>query len=81
MLYAISSLITSDILNDFLLSNMILIYDFYKEQVAILTDATGDLGGYLLYKLGIILDIQRLYILICGSESTALERWKYTMPQ
>jgi thioester reductase-like protein len=57
------------------------IYDFYKEQVAFLTGATGGLGGCLLYKLGIVLDVQRLYVLIRGSESTALERWKYTMPQ
>jgi fatty acyl-CoA reductase len=57
------------------------IYDFYKEQVAFLTGATGGLGGCLLYKLCIVLDVQRLYVLIRGSESTALERWKYTMPQ
>jgi nucleoside-diphosphate-sugar epimerase len=57
------------------------IYDFYKEQVAFVTGATGGLGGCLLYKLCIVLDVQRLYVLIRGSESTALERWKYTMPQ
>ncbi|KAH8650367.1 hypothetical protein BGZ60DRAFT_473972 [Tricladium varicosporioides] len=33
------------------------------------------------YKLCIVLDVQRLYVLIRGSESTALERWKNTMPQ
>jgi nucleoside-diphosphate-sugar epimerase len=81
MLYVTSFLITSDILNHFLLSNMTPIYDFYKEQVAFLTGATGGLGGCLLYKLCIVLDIQRLYVLIRGSESAALERWKYTMPQ
>jgi fatty acyl-CoA reductase len=57
------------------------IYEFYKQQVVFLTGATGGLGGCLLYKLGIVLDVQRLYVLIRGSESTALERWKYTMPQ
>ncbi|PVH72542.1 male sterility protein [Cadophora sp. DSE1049] len=57
------------------------IYDFYKQQVAFLTGATGGLGGCLLYKLCIVLDVQRLYVLIRGSESAALERWKYTMPQ
>jgi hypothetical protein len=76
-----SFLITSDILNDFLLLNMTLIYDFYKEQVAFLTRATNGLEDCLLYKLGIVLDVQRLYVLIRGLESTALERWKYTMPQ
>ena len=57
------------------------IYDFYKEQVGFLTGATGGLGGCLLYKLCIVLDVQRLYVLIRRPESIALERWKYTMPQ
>jgi fatty acyl-CoA reductase len=57
------------------------IYDFYKEQVAFLTGATSGLRGCLLYKLCIMLDVQRLYVLIRRSESTVLERWKYTMPQ
>ncbi|KAL5316288.1 hypothetical protein ACEPPN_015333 [Leptodophora sp. 'Broadleaf-Isolate-01'] len=57
------------------------IYDFYKQQVVFLTEATGGLGGCLLYKLSIVLDVQRLYVLIRGSESRALERWKHTMPQ
>ncbi|KAH8650287.1 male sterility protein [Tricladium varicosporioides] len=57
------------------------IYDFYREQVVFLTGATGGLGACLLYKLCIVLDVQRLYVLIRGSESTALERWKCTMPQ
>jgi fatty acyl-CoA reductase len=60
---------------------MTAIYDFYKQQVAFLTGATGGLGGCLLYKLSIVLDVQRLYVLIRGSESTAMERWKHTMPQ
>ncbi|KAH8587859.1 male sterility protein-domain-containing protein [Bisporella sp. PMI_857] len=60
---------------------MTTIYDFYKEQAVFLTGATGGLGGCLLYKLSIVLDVQRLYVLIRGSESTALGRWKYTMPQ
>jgi alcohol-forming fatty acyl-CoA reductase len=60
---------------------MTAIYDFYKQQVAFLTGATGGLGGCLLYKLSIVLDVQRLYVLIRGSESTAMERWKRTMPQ
>jgi nucleoside-diphosphate-sugar epimerase len=60
---------------------MTAIYDFYKEQVVFLTGATGGLGGCLLYKLSIVLDVQRLYVLIRGSESTAMERWKHTMPQ
>jgi fatty acyl-CoA reductase len=81
MLYVTSFLITSNILNYLMLSNMTSIYDFYKEQVTFLTGATGGLGGCLLYKLCIVLDVQRLYVLIRGSESTALERWKYTMPQ
>ena len=50
------------------------IYEFYKEQVVFLTGATGGLGGCLLYKLSIVLDVQRLYVLIRGSESTALKR-------
>ena len=57
------------------------IYDFYKEQVVFLTGATGGLGGCLLYKFCIVIDVQRLSVLIRGSESTALKRWKYTMPQ
>jgi fatty acyl-CoA reductase len=57
------------------------IYEFYKEQVVFLTGATGGLGGCLLYKLSIVLDVQRLYVLIRGSENTALERWKHTMPE
>jgi hypothetical protein len=73
MLYAISFPITSDILNHFLLLNMISIYDFYKEQVVFLTGATGGLGRCLLYKLCIVLDVQRLYVLIHRSESTVLE--------
>jgi len=56
------------------------IYEFYEEQVVFLTGATGCLGGCLLYKLSIVLDVQRLYVLIRGSENTALERWKHTMP-
>ncbi|KAH8586635.1 male sterility protein-domain-containing protein [Bisporella sp. PMI_857] len=46
---------------------MTAIYDFYKQQVAFLTGATGGLGDCLLYKLSIVLDVQRLY--------------KHTMPQ
>jgi hypothetical protein len=57
MLYIISFLITLNILNDFLLLNIILIYNFYKEQVAFLINGTSDLRGYLLYKLYIILNI------------------------
>ena len=57
------------------------IYEFYKEQVVFLTGATGGLGGCLLHKLSIVLDVQRLYVLIRGSEGRALERWKQTMPQ
>ncbi|KAH8653988.1 male sterility protein [Tricladium varicosporioides] len=57
------------------------IYEFYKQQVVFLTGATGGLGGCLLYKLSIVLDVQRLYVLIRGSESRALERWKHTMLQ
>jgi nucleoside-diphosphate-sugar epimerase len=56
------------------------IYEFYKEQVVFLTGATGGLGGCLLYKLSVVLDVRRLYVLIRGSER-ALERWKQTMPQ
>jgi hypothetical protein len=66
--------ITLDFLNYFLVSNITAIYDFYKQQVAFLTRATGGLGGCLLYKLSIVLDIQRLYVLIRGSESTVIEQ-------
>jgi alcohol-forming fatty acyl-CoA reductase len=60
---------------------MTAIYDFYKQQVVFLTKATSGLGGCLLYKLSTVLNVQRLYVLIRGSESTAMERWKHTMPQ
>lgn len=33
-----------------------------------------------MYKLGVVLDVRRLYVLIRGCESRALERWKHTMP-
>jgi alcohol-forming fatty acyl-CoA reductase len=56
------------------------IYEFYKDQVVFLTGSTGGLGGCLLYKLGVVLAVPRLYVLIRGSESRALERWKHTMP-
>lgn len=55
------------------------IYDFYRGQVVFLTGATGGLGGCLLYKLSIVLNVKRLYVLIRGTESRALERWKHTM--
>ena len=57
------------------------IYEFYKQQVVFLTGATGGLGGCLLYKLSIVLDVQRLYVLIRGSESRVMERWEHTMAQ
>jgi fatty acyl-CoA reductase len=56
------------------------IYEFYKNQVVFLTGATGGLGGCLLYKLGILLEVKRLYLLIRGLETRALERWRHTMP-
>jgi hypothetical protein len=67
-------------LNHFPILNMTTIYDFYKQQVAFLTGATGGLGGCLLYKLSIVLNVQRLYVLIRRSESTVIKRWKHTMP-
>src|ERR1700693_1452314 len=56
------------------------IYEFYSDQVVFMTGATGGLGGCLLYKLGIVLRVQRLYVLVRGSETRALERWQNTMP-
>ena len=55
------------------------IYEFYSGQAVFLTGATGGLGGCLLYKLSVVLDVKRLYVLIRGSESQAMERWKHTM--
>ncbi len=56
------------------------IYEFYKDQVDFLSGATDGLGGRLLYKLGIVFEVQRLYLLIRGPESRALEQWKHTLP-
>jgi alcohol-forming fatty acyl-CoA reductase len=56
------------------------IYEFYRDQVIFLTGGTGGLGGCLLYKLGVMLDVQRLYLLIRGPVGRAIERWRYTMP-
>jgi fatty acyl-CoA reductase len=56
------------------------IYEFYTDQVVFLTGGTGGLGGCLLYKLGVMLEVQKLYLLIRGPGSKSLERWRHTMP-
>ncbi|PVH69175.1 hypothetical protein DL98DRAFT_626187 [Cadophora sp. DSE1049] len=56
------------------------IYEFYTDQVVFLTGGTGGLGGCLLYKLGVVLEVQKLYLLIRGPVSKSLERWRHTMP-
>jgi fatty acyl-CoA reductase len=56
------------------------IYDFYAEQVIFLTGATGGLGGCLLYKLAVVLEVPRIYVLIRGSARRAVQRWKDIMP-
>jgi fatty acyl-CoA reductase len=56
------------------------IYDFYANQVVFLTGGTGGLGGCLLYKLRFVLEVKKLYVLIRGPLSKALERWRHTLP-
>jgi fatty acyl-CoA reductase len=56
------------------------IHEFYTNQVVLLTGGTGGLGGCLLYKLQFVLEVQKLYLLIRGPLSKALERWRHTLP-
>ncbi|KAK1995254.1 male sterility protein [Colletotrichum falcatum] len=54
--------------------------DFFKNQVILLTGATGGLGGCLLYKLAVVLRVPKIYVVIRKTPEKAIQTWSTTMP-
>ncbi|KAK7044455.1 NAD-binding domain 4 protein [Favolaschia claudopus] len=54
---------------------------FFREQTILLTGGTGGLGGCLLYKLTMKLDVRKIYAVVRGSTEAAKSQWKETMPE
>ncbi|KAJ7258162.1 male sterility protein-domain-containing protein [Mycena rebaudengoi] len=53
---------------------------FFRGQTVFLTGGTGCLGGCLLHKLALQLEIAWIYVLVRESPLQALEQWRRTMP-
>ncbi|KAJ6571631.1 male sterility protein-domain-containing protein [Mycena capillaripes] len=53
---------------------------FFQRQTVFLTGGTGGLGGCLLFKLALIVDTRKIYVLVRGSAAQARKRWAETMP-
>jgi len=54
--------------------------EWFQGQVVLLTGATGNLGGCLLYKLAIQLPTTKIFVLVRGSVEKAFEAWEQSMP-
>ncbi|WYZ36100.1 hypothetical protein EsH8_X_000747 [Colletotrichum jinshuiense] len=54
--------------------------DFFQTQVVLLTGATGGLGGCLLYKLAVVLQVPKIYVVIRKTPEQAIQTWATTMP-
>jgi Putative dehydrogenase domain of multifunctional non-ribosomal peptide synthetases and related enzymes len=55
--------------------------EWYRDKVVLLTGATGNLGGCLMYKLAIQLPTSKIYVLCRGSMRQAMEKWEASMPE
>lgn len=55
--------------------------DWYKDQVVLLTGATGSLGGCMLYKLTVQLPTAKVYALCRRSTNDAIQKWEASMPE
>ncbi|GKT44860.1 fatty acyl-CoA reductase 2 [Colletotrichum spaethianum] len=53
--------------------------DFFRDQVVLLTGATGGLGGCLLYKLVVVLRVPKIYVVIRKTPEKAIQAWAKTM--
>ncbi|KAJ7108972.1 male sterility protein-domain-containing protein [Mycena crocata] len=53
---------------------------FFRRQTVFITGATGSLGGCLLFKLVLKLDVDKIYVLVRGSAVRAEAHWMETMP-
>ncbi|KAG8529626.1 uncharacterized protein KY384_005106 [Bacidia gigantensis] len=54
---------------------------FFKDKTVFLTGATGNLGGCLLFKLTVVLQVSKIYILCRGSAAEARSKLKKNMPK
>lgn len=55
--------------------------DFFRNKTIFLTGATGSLGGCLLYKLTVVLNTRRIYVLCRGSAARAKLKMTKNMPK
>lgn len=55
--------------------------NFFDQQVVLLTGSTGNLGACLLYKLVLVVQVSRVYVLIRGTPSQAITAWTKLMPE
>jgi nucleoside-diphosphate-sugar epimerase len=55
--------------------------DWFRGHVVLLTGATGNLGGCLLYKLATQLRVTKIFVLVRGSVQKAIEAWEHSMPE
>ncbi|KAF8142426.1 male sterility protein-domain-containing protein [Mycena galopus ATCC 62051] len=53
---------------------------FYKEHTVLLTGGTGGLGACILFKLALLLDTGKIYVLVRGSIERAKSQWAASMP-
>ncbi|CAG7930945.1 unnamed protein product [Penicillium olsonii] len=54
---------------------------WFENHVVLLTGATGNLGGCLLYKLALQLPTSKIFVLIRGSVQKAIESWEQSIPE
>lgn len=55
--------------------------NFFRNKTTFLTGATGNLGGCLLYKLTVVLEVRRVYVLCRGSAARARIKMTKNMPE
>ena len=55
--------------------------DFFRNKTIFLTGATGNLGGCLLYKLTVVLNTRRVYVICRGSAARAKLKMTKNMPK
>ncbi|RDL35764.1 Fatty acyl-CoA reductase [Venustampulla echinocandica] len=54
--------------------------DFFSRQVVFVTGSTGGLGACLLYKLTVVLQVPKIYVLIRKTPDEAFKTWQKTIP-
>ncbi|OAQ60185.1 male sterility protein [Pochonia chlamydosporia 170] len=54
---------------------------FFSQQIIFLTGSTGHFGACLLYKLVLVLQVPRVYVLIRGTPGQAITSWVQQMPE